>query len=85
MSNQSTGCTEAAATRASILRIAKAWEAAGKVNQALDGYARLLSRYPGSSEAAEAAGSIRALAEGCERRGEYHLALALYDKLERLS
>ena len=71
-----------AVARASMLRVANAWQALGQVNQALDTYLRILARYPDSAEAREAGERIRVQAEVYERRGQLHLALGLYDKLE---
>ena len=71
--------------RASLLRIAEAWHLTGQINQAIDAYAQLLARYPGSPEAVAAAEHTLALARGYERHGQYRLALGLYEKMERLS
>ncbi|MBI4492867.1 MAG: tetratricopeptide repeat protein [Chloroflexi bacterium] len=73
-----------ATARASLLRMASAWQHAGQLNQAIGAYTRLLARYPGSAEAREAADHLLALAQAHERAGRYHLALGLYEKLERL-
>lgn len=73
------------AGRISMLRMAEAWQASGQTHQAADAYTRLLSRYQGSAEARVAAERLLALALEYERQRRYHLALGLYEKLERFS
>ncbi|MCL4464475.1 MAG: tetratricopeptide repeat protein [Chloroflexi bacterium] len=72
------------AARTSMLRMARSWQTAGQINQAVDTYSRILARYPGSPEARAAADEILALARGYEREGRYRLALSLHDRLEQL-
>ena len=85
MTHQLTELDQPAAARASRLRMGAAWQAMGQTNQAIGAYTRLLARYPGSVEAREAADRLLALAQDYEHQGRYHLALGLYEKLERLS
>jgi tetratricopeptide (TPR) repeat protein len=65
--------------------MANTWLTVGQINRAVDVYSRILARYPGSREAREAADKILALAQTHEHEGRYHLAMGLYDKLERLA
>ena len=75
----------AAVARASMLRMAKAWQTVGQINQAVDAYASLVARSPNSAEAQEAADRLVALAQAYEQQGRFHLALGLYQKVERLA
>ena len=71
--------------RASMLRMASAWQTTGQINQAVDLYVRILTRYPDTPEAREATDNVVALAQTYERQGQYRLALDLYDRLGRFS
>lgn len=83
MGTKATEATQASsAARASMLRIARAWQSAGHTNQAIGAYSRLRERYPNSVEAREAAGEILAMAQAYERQRRYHLAMDLYQQLE---
>lgn len=66
----------------SILRMARAWQAAGHVNEAIHTYTELLTRYPGTFVAQEAAEELHLLAQSYEKQGKYHLARSLYEKLQ---
>lgn len=82
-SDESAAVEPETVARASMLRIARAWQAVGHVRQAVDAYSRLMARYPDSAEAAAAGRAILALAAAYERAGRLHLALDLYARLER--
>lgn len=69
--------------RASMLRIAKSWHTLGSINQAVDVYNRLMERHPASEEAREAGKMLMDLAQTYEKQGRYHMAIAIYEKLER--
>ena len=74
----------ARAARVSMLRMAKAWQTSGAVNQAIDAYSRVLARYPSSREASAAVEAMLGLATIYEREGHYRLALSLHEKLEQM-
>ena len=71
--------------QASKLRMGRAWQSVGMINQALSVYEQLLADHPDTTEARGAAESMLSLAQAFEREGHYHRAMDLYDKLERLS
>lgn len=70
--------------RASQLRIAQTWQAEGHVNQAIDLYARIITRHPESEEAGQARDRLLALAERFEREGLRRVSLGLLERLEAL-
>ncbi|MCL4543324.1 MAG: tetratricopeptide repeat protein [Chloroflexi bacterium] len=74
----------AALVRSLLLRTAEAWQARGQTHQAIEAYSRLLIQYPGSAEAAPARTRLLGLARDFEQKGCFHLALGLYEKLEKL-
>ena len=69
--------------RASMLRMATTWQSHGQINQASDAYFRLLKEYPQTDEAEESREKLLELAACYERSGQFHLAMGLYDKIER--
>lgn len=55
------------------------------LNAAIDGYSRVLRRYRGSEEANAASERLLSLARVFEEQGRYHLAVSLFDKVEKLT
>jgi len=70
---------------ASLLRVASALDEQGKVHQALDPYLKLVERYPNSPEASVAADRVLAIAEDMRERGQHHMAISVFDRLEAAS
>lgn len=74
----------AASGRVALLRAAQAWDEQGLIHTAIDGYTRLLRRYPGSIEGREAFDRLLELGHVFENEGHYHEALSLFDQVEKL-
>jgi TolA-binding protein len=70
------------AINASLLRVASALEEEGKVHQALTPYLKLIERYPDSQEASVATERVLAIAEEMRKRGQHHMAMSVFDRLE---
>lgn len=68
---------------ACMLRIATTWQTLGQINQAIDVYFRILRDHPASSPAEEAKGRLLGLAATFEERGQYRLAMDLYERVEQ--
>lgn len=71
--------------RVSMLRMARAWEEAGKTNQAMDAYLRLVRWHRGTAEADAAVERLLGMATSFEQGGRYHLAMSLYERIEYAS
>jgi hypothetical protein len=81
MAKQGTGSVPEAIS-ASLLRVGKALDAQGMVQQALTPYLKLIERYPGSQEASAATERVLAIAEDLRKRGQHHMAMTVIDRLE---
>jgi hypothetical protein len=73
-----------AATQAGLLNLAWQWQAAGSPIRAIHAYMQILIRYPGSPGADAAVADLVELSERMAERGQFHIALGIYDHLEEL-
>jgi TolA-binding protein len=70
------------AISASLLRMGTNLDGQGMVHQALTPYLRIIERYPDSQEAPVATERVLAIAEEMRRKGQHHMAMAVFDRLE---
>jgi TolA-binding protein len=70
------------AISASLLRMGTALDEQGMVHQALTPYLKLIGRYPNSQEASVATERVLAIAEDMRKKGQHHMAMAVFDRLE---
>jgi TolA-binding protein len=70
------------AISASLLRMGTALDEQGMVHQALTPYLKLIERYPNSQEAPVATERVLAIAEDMRKKGQHHMAMTVFDRLE---
>jgi TolA-binding protein len=73
------------AISASLLTLAMTLEEQGKVLQALSPYLKIIERYPDTPEVPAAVEKVLAIAEGMRKKGQFHVAMRVYDRLEAAS
>jgi TolA-binding protein len=73
------------AISASLLTLAMTLEEQGKVHQALSPYLKIIERYPDTPEVPAAVEKVLAIAEGMRKKGQFHVAMRVYDRLEAAS
>jgi TolA-binding protein len=73
------------AISASLLRMGTALDEQGMIHQALTPYLKLIERYPDSQEAPVATERVLAIAEDMRKKGQHHMAMAVFDRLEAAS
>jgi tetratricopeptide (TPR) repeat protein len=71
------------AASAALLRIGRIYEEQGMLYHALSPYLKIVSCYPENGEAPAAVDRLVAIAEIFEGKRQYHMALSVYDRLER--
>lgn len=71
------------AISASLLKVGTTLETQGKIHQALTPYLKLISHYPGSSEAPIAVERVLSITESLRNAGHFHVVMAVLDRLER--
>jgi TolA-binding protein len=69
----------------SLLSLAMTLEEQGKVNQALSTYMKIIEKYPDTTEVPAAIEKVLAIAEGYRQKGQFHVAMGVYDRLENAS
>ena len=69
----------------SLLTLAMTLEKLGKVHQALSPYLKIIEKYPDTPEVPVAIEKILVIAEGMRQKGQYHVAMRVYDRLELAS
>jgi len=69
----------------SLLSLAMTLEKLGKVHQALTPYLKIIEKYPDTLEVTAAVQKVLAIAEGMRQRGQFHVAMRVYDRLEAAS
>jgi hypothetical protein len=72
------------AMQAGLLRLAEAWRETGALFQCLNAYTEVLERFPGTGAARAAAEDMLSLAAVLEDQGQFHIALDVFDRLDRL-
>jgi hypothetical protein len=70
---------------ASLLTLAMTLEKLGKVHQALSPYLKIIEKYPDTPEVPAAIEKVLAIAEGMRQKGQFHVAMRVYDRLEAAS
>jgi len=75
-------CTIHESVSSSLLTLAMTLEKLGKVHQALSPYLKIIEEYPDTAEATTAIDKVLAIADGMRLRGQFHVALRVYDRLE---
>ncbi len=73
------------AVSASLLTLAATLEEQGKVHQALTPYLKIIECYPGTPQAPTAVEKVMAIADGMRKKGQFHVAMRVYDRLEAAS
>ncbi len=69
----------------SLLSLAMTLEKLGKVHQALSPYLKIIEKYPDTPEVPLAIEKVLAIADGMRLRGQFHVAMRVYDRLESAS
>jgi len=57
-------------------------EKLGKVHQALSPYLKIIEQYSDTAEVPMAIEKVLAIADGMRQRGQFHVAMRVYDRLE---
>ncbi len=70
---------------AALLRIGKIYEEEGWLHHALSPYLKIVAYYPESEEAEAAVDRLLAIAGIFEEKQHFHMAMSVYDRLERAS
>jgi TolA-binding protein len=70
------------AISAAWLKLAQTLDGQGKVHEALAAYLTLIERYPASLDAPIATDRVLAIAEDFRKRGQFHVAMGVFDRLE---
>ena len=70
---------------AALLSVGMALEKLGKVHQALTPYLKIIEKYPDTAEVPVAVEKVMAIAEAMQQRGQFHVAMRVYDRLEMAS
>jgi len=73
------------AISASLLTLAMTLEEQGKVHQALTPYLKIIEHYLDTPEVPAAVEKVLAIAEGMRKKGQFHVAMRVYDRLEAAS
>jgi hypothetical protein len=83
--NESTELQDASsAVRGALFKAAQAWEEQGMLHSAIDGYIRLLKRYPVSEESRTAFERLIAIGTLFQEQGHFHEAISLFNTVEKL-
>ena len=69
--------------RVELLRMARHWQEAGAVHQAIAGYIDMMVRYAGMPAAAAAAEELLGMTAGLTQQGKVYTALDIFRKVER--
>jgi TolA-binding protein len=80
MAKQRTSVPEAIS--ASLLEVAKTLDEQGKVHQALAAYLKLIEHYPDGRDVPVAIERVLAIADELRQKGQYHVAMRTFDRLE---
>jgi hypothetical protein len=83
MIGEELGTTISQTASAALLRIGGYYQEAGWLHQALLPYLKILACYPEGREASEAVDRLVAIAELFEERGQFRMAMSVYDRMER--
>ena len=68
-----------------LLRLARNWQEAGSIYQAMHAYTEVLVRYPQTGAADAAVEELLLMANKLSQQGKYYAALNIFNKLEQLS
>jgi hypothetical protein len=71
--------------QAGLLNLAYAWQEAGSPIRAIHAYMQVLARYPDTHAAAAAVADLVELSDKLAEQGQFHTALAIYERLEQLA
>jgi hypothetical protein len=71
------------AASAALLRIGSFYEEEGWLHHALSPYLKIVAYYPESEEAPTAVDRLVAIAGLFEEKRQFHMALSVYDRMER--
>ncbi len=83
MINEELAAAISGAASAALLRIGKFYEEEGWLHHALTPYLKIVAYYPKSEEAPAAVDKLGAIAGIFEEKRQFHMALSVYDRLER--
>jgi hypothetical protein len=73
------------AASAALLRIGKVYEEKGWLYHALTPYLKIVAYYPASEEAPVAVDRMVTIARIFEEKRRFHMAMSVYDRMERAS
>lgn len=73
-----------ACAQTGLLNLAWRWQEAGSPIRAIHTYMELLDRYPDTPAASAAVADLVKLSEKLANEGQFHAALAIFDRLEQL-
>jgi len=73
------------AASATLLRIGRIYEEQGWLHHALTPYLKIVAYYPASEEAEAAVDRLVVIAGGFEEKRQFHMAMSVYDRMERAS
>jgi tetratricopeptide (TPR) repeat protein len=83
MINEELATTISEAVSSALLRIGEFYEEQGWLHHALPPYLKIVAYYPESEEAKAAVDRLVAIADIFEEKRQFHLAMSVYDRLER--
>lgn len=83
MINEELAAAISQAASAALLRIGRIYEEQGWLHHALTPYLKIVAYYPKSEEAPAAVDRLMAIAGIFEEKRQFHMALSVYDRLER--
>lgn len=83
MINEELTAAISGAASAALLRIGKFYEEEGWLHHALTPYLKIVAYYPESEEAEAALDRLIAIAGIFEEKRQFHMAMSVYDRLER--
>ncbi|MCX6054963.1 MAG: hypothetical protein NTZ74_08635 [Chloroflexi bacterium] len=69
----------------SLLTLAMTLEKQGKVHQALSPYLKIIEKYHDTAEVPAAIEKVLAIADEMRKKGQFHVAMRVYDRLEMAS
>jgi hypothetical protein len=83
MINEELAAAISGAASAALLRIGKFYEEEGWLHHALTPYLKIVAYYPESEEAEAAVDRLIAIAGIFEEKRQFHMAMSVYDRMER--
>ena len=71
------------AASATLLKIGRIYEEQGWLHHALSPYLKIVAYYPASEDAEPAVDRLMAIAGVFEEKRQFHIAMSVYDRIER--